>query len=141
MQNLISLLSSLLAVHNKTLIILSVTGALAGVALLALILLFSELPAHAISNLTLADEGKVVKITGTVGSVRDGEKVVTFVMYQEVGLQGIIFKKKSRNLNLANGDRITVQGTYAREKGIPQIIVDKYEKKEIKSQCRNTFSQ
>jgi len=106
--------------NQKTILVISLITALAGITVLYFLSGELEPDAMAIEKITGEDMGEIAKITGEIKSIRNSNSS-TFITIEQPADITIIAIGKS-NLSLKSGDTVEILGAVDEYNDEPQII-------------------
>lgn len=114
---------------EKTLFKISLVGAILGVLILYLVSLQGSIEDKTISELNEVEDEDDVKIAGLVKRVTDTEKVIFLELAQEEVKTITVVLFKDKNISLAEGDIVEIEGSVETYKGEKEIIGNRVEVK------------
>ncbi len=94
-----------------------------GLIFLFYVLQTRELPEKALINITDQDIDKLVKITGKVVEVKQGNNLTRIIISQENTIMALIFE----DVNVSEGYNVTVEGKVEEYMGKKEILIERIE--------------
>ena len=106
--------------EDKTLLILAITSASVGVIALCILMFTNHIPEKSADNITVADIGKKVAITGIIERVRTTNKTTIITIQHQCTIDAMVFDK----INISPGSSVRVEGVVQEYQGRREIIAD-----------------
>ncbi|MFA5796827.1 MAG: hypothetical protein WC916_02170 [Candidatus Woesearchaeota archaeon] len=106
--------------EDKTLLILAISSASVGVIALCILMFTNHIPEKTADNITAADIGKKVAITGVIERVRTTNKMTIVTIAHQCAIDAVVFDK----INISAGSSVRVEGVVQEYRGKRELITD-----------------